>query len=51
MSRILLSGLLGLVTISAGVVWFALRSGRKPADDHVSGSELARINIEYRDNP
>jgi hypothetical protein len=43
--------LLGLVAASAGIVWFALRSSRKPTEDHVSGSELARINVEYRDNP
>jgi hypothetical protein len=51
MSRTLLSGLLGIVTVSAGIAWLVFKSNRKPADDHVSGSELARINLEYRDNP
>jgi hypothetical protein len=51
MTRTLLAGLLGLVAVSAGAVWLAFRSSRRPYEDHVSGSELARINVEYRDNP
>jgi hypothetical protein len=51
MSRTLLSGLIGLAAAITGLVWLAMKANRRPADDHVSGSELARINNDYRDNP
>jgi hypothetical protein len=51
MYRTQLLGLLGLVAVSAGLVWLGLKSSRKPSEEHVSGSELARINNDYRDNP
>ena len=51
MSRTILSGLLGFIAVSAGLVWLMLKSNRTPADDHVTSHELARINTEYRDNP
>ena len=51
MSRTILSGLLGLITLSAGLVWLVLKSNRAPTDDHVTSNVLARINTEYRDNP
>jgi hypothetical protein len=49
MSRALLSGVLALLAVGAGAIWFAFKSSRGPAEDHVDGSVLARINSEYRD--
>jgi hypothetical protein len=51
MSRTMLSGLLGLIAVSAGLIWLLLKSNRTPPDDHVTSNVLARINTEYRDNP
>jgi hypothetical protein len=50
MSLTLLAGLCGVIAVSAGIVWFALKSSRKPYEDHVSTSELNRINNDYRNN-
>jgi hypothetical protein len=51
MFRIMLSGLFGLIAVSAGLVWILVRSNRTPTDDRVTSNVLARINTEYKDNP
>jgi hypothetical protein len=49
MSRVLIAAVFAVVAVSAGLVWLALKGHRTPADDHVTGNVLARINAEYRD--
>ena len=51
MSRALLAGALTVIAASAGLVWLALKAHRTPTEDRVTGSVLARINTEYRDQP
>ena len=49
MSLTLLAGLCAVIALSC-IVWFAVKSSRKPYEDHVSSGELTRINNDYRNN-